>query len=183
MALAEDGNWLVRSRLIFIAPDDDADGALGELDTEVDDDFTVEVDVTYFVTPHFAIEGILATAAHEVEVDSESAGSVNHAPATFTAQYHFLPEGTVRPYIGAGINYTSFYSESGVLDDLDLDSGSLGLAGQAGVDFVVGKQKKTVINLDLKYIDIDLEVKDSGTDLGTVDINPFIVGVGFGYRF
>ena len=65
-ASAEEGKWQFRSRLIFIAPNDDADATLGALNTEVKSDFTVEIDGTYFVTPRFGIEGILATAAQEV---------------------------------------------------------------------------------------------------------------------
>ncbi|MBN8930529.1 MAG: OmpW family protein, partial [Rhizobium pusense] len=32
-------------------------------------------------------------------------------PPTLTAQYHFNPKGAVRPYVGAGINYTIFWNE------------------------------------------------------------------------
>jgi outer membrane protein len=186
-AWAEEGKWQARSRLIFIEPNDDADGALGMLKTEVDSDFTVEVDGTYFVTPRFGIEGILATAAQEVTIDDGSGrvslGSVYHAPATFLAQYHFRPEEKTRPYAGAGINYTIFYSESGALADLDLDSASFGLAGQLGVDFMLGE--KLLFNIDVKYIEIDLDVDDpsSGTALGAVDVHPLVVGAGLGVRF
>jgi outer membrane protein len=194
-ALADAGDWVVRSRLIFIEPDDSADGTLGDpsIDTGVESDVTVEVDGTYFVTDRFAIEGILATAAQEVTLfgGDVSLGSVYHAPATFLAQYHFLPDGKTRPYVGAGINYTIFYDESGELagngdagllaSSYDLDSGSFGLAGQVGVDFMVGQN--TSINLDLKYIQIETDVTADGADIGTVEVNPWIFGIGFGYHF
>jgi outer membrane protein len=32
-------------------------------------------------------------------------------PPTLTMQYHLAPEGKIRPYLGAGLNYTIFYSE------------------------------------------------------------------------
>jgi outer membrane protein len=184
---AEEGKWQVRSRLIFILPNDGADGALDAANTEVESDLTIELDGTLFVTPHFGIEGILATAAQEVIIDDGSGGrtslgSVYHAPATFLGQYHFVPEGKVRPYVGLGVNYTIFYSESGALTDLDLESGSLGGAAQFGIDFRASD--KLIFNVDAKYITIDLEVKDAGgSSLGTVDVDPLVVGVGIGYRF
>ena len=32
-------------------------------------------------------------------------------PPTLTAQYHFNPHGAVRPYLGAGVNYSIFSKE------------------------------------------------------------------------
>jgi outer membrane protein W len=43
------------------------------------------------------------------------------------------------------------------------------------------------INLDLKYIqietDVDAVIEGSSAPLGTVEVNPFVFGVGFGYHF
>jgi outer membrane protein len=174
VSLAADGDWLVRTRLIYIAPNDDADDTLGAVSTEVESDLTVEVDATYFFNDRFAVEGILATAAQEVTADlggRTSLGSVYHAPATVLGQLHFGGEGKFRPYIGLGLNYTIFYSESGTLADLDLDSGSFGLAGQVGIDCAIGDDK--VFNFDVKYIEISADVDDPdgilvGGSLGTV---------------
>ncbi len=187
---AADGDWLVRTRLIFIEPNDDADGVLGTVGAEVENDATVEVDASYFFTDNWAVEGILATAAQEVTADlgggRTSLGSVYHAPATVLGQYHFMTDGKYKPYIGLGLNYTIFYSESGTLADLDLDSGSFGLAGQIGIDCEIGEGK--VFNFDLKYANIESDVSDPnsvlvGGSLGTVEVNPLIIGVGFGFRF
>ena len=185
IGVAGEGDWLVRVRLLVIAPNDDADGTLGTLNAKVESDVTVEVDASYFFNKRFAIEGILATAAQEITIDPGmgelSLGSVHHAPATFLAQYHFKPEGKTRPYLGAGVNYTIFYSETGDLATLNFDSGSLGLAAQAGLDRQIGENK--VFNVDLKYIMIETDVDDAGTPLGTVEVNPLVVGFGFGFRF
>ena len=45
-----------------------------------------------------------------------------------------------------------------------------------------------VFNVDVKYIEIEADVNDPnsvlvGGSLGTVEVNPLIVGVGFGFRF
>jgi outer membrane protein len=186
VASAEDENWLVRTRLIYISPNDSADGPVGEaLDAQVESDFTVEVDLSYFFNDRFAIEGILATAAQEVTIggfgDRVSLGSVYHAPATFLAQYHFGTEGAFKPYIGLGVNFTIFYSESGDLTQLDLDSNSIGLAGQIGFDRAIGD--RGVFNVDLKYIQIETDVGAGGDSLGSIAVDPLVLGVGFGFRF
>jgi len=72
-------------------------------------------------------------------------------------------------------------AESGDLETLNLDSGSLGLAAQAGFDRSIGEDK--VFNVDLKYIMIETDVDDMGTPLGTVEVNPLVIGFGFGFRF
>jgi outer membrane protein len=182
---AEDDPWLVRTRLIYIAPNDDADGALGEANVGVESDFTVEVDLSYFFTPRCSIEAILATAAQEVTVPDSggevSLGSVYHAPATVLAQYHFNTDAAFQPYVGAGVNFTIFYSESGQLADLDLDSTSIGWAAQAGLDYEL--TENTVFNFDVKYITIETDVAAGGDDLGTVKVDPLVIGAGFGFRF
>ncbi len=185
---ADAGDWVVRTRLIFIEPDDGADGALETLNAGVESDVTVEFDATYFFSDSFAIEGILATAAQQVTINpgmgEVNLGAVQHAPATFLVQYHFGGEGKAHPYVGLGLNYTIFYDESGDLANaFDLDSSSVGIAGQFGVDVDLSDNK--VFNFDIKYAEIETDVAQlsDGADLGTVEVNPLIVGFGFGFRF
>lgn len=61
---------------------------------------------------------------------------------------------------------------------------SFGWAAQAGVD--IGVDENWFVNLDVKYIDLDVDAKitTGGTRRTTeVEINPVIVGAGVGYRF
>lgn len=186
---AGDGQWMVRTRLIQISPDASGNGELQG--TDVDGDFTVEADFTYFFRKRWAVEVIAATASHDVTVpdidkaatssNKFSLGSASILPPTVTLQYHFQPDGKVRPYIGAGINYTIFYDQTGVLDTLDDLDNSFGFAGQVGVDFMLNDSMS--VNLDLKYIQLDTDVSSRGTKLGTLTVDPWIFGVGFGWRF
>ena len=41
---------------------------------------------------------------------------------------------------------------------------------------MIGENK--MFNLDVKYVDIDIEVTNMGTSLGTADINPVIISGG-----
>jgi outer membrane protein len=183
----EPGSWMARVRLIDIVPDE-AGSTAALSSVTVDDNPTVEFDLTYFFTENWALEGIVATSGHEVNVPAVNVfGSIRHAPPTLTLQYHFVPDGVTRPYVGLGLNYTMVYEQAGDLDVLDIDD-SFGFAAQAGIDFVIGDDM--FFNVDFKYIDIALEVTDEngvlvdpGTVLGDVEVDPYVLGMGFGWTF
>jgi outer membrane protein len=175
-ALAE--NWMMRVRALHIAPEVDTSPTLAGLN--VSDEWTPEIDFTYFVTPNIGVELILATQRHEVTLNGASLGKLNHLPPTVTVQYHFNPTPTIKPYVGAGVNYTRFYNVD--LPGLKVDSNSFGGALQAGVDIAV--TKNGYINLDVKKIWIGTTVKTTaGTKVTDLDINPVVWGIGYGFRF
>lgn len=103
-------------------------------------------------------------------------------PPTLLAQYHMPMQNGFKPYIGAGINYTFFYN----VDDppglaLDYEDG-FGWALQAGVDYYL--TEKWLFNFDVKKLFLSTDVSiNNGAITADVDIDPWIVGVGFGYRF
>ncbi|SDG02566.1 outer membrane protein [Limimonas halophila] len=185
------GDIMVRGRAIGILPDEGASISPGGGDIDIEDKVVPELDVTYFVTDHIAAELIAATARHDVSVDGNAAlgdaslGDVRLLPPTLTAQYHFRPSERISPYVGAGVNYTAFFDESpGALDSVDYDN-SFGAALQAGVDVAISGG--WFVNADVKKLFLDTDVSGSvgGTavDAGEVDVDPWIVGVGLGYRF
>lgn len=110
-------------------------------------------------------------------------GSTKHLPPTVSLQYHF-GQGTVKPFIGGGVNYTRFFSTdtSGALagSDVELDH-SFGLAAHAGIDFEVSQNGS--IRIDARWIDIDTDVKLDGADIGTVNIDPLIYGAAYVFKF
>ncbi len=98
-----------------------------------------------------------------------------------TAQYHFSPEATVSPYVGFGINFTNI-SDVQLLNGAGrLENNSVGLALQAGVDFKLDKNWS--INLDVKKVQIRSDVLISGAKVSAVQVDPWLIGVGVGYRF
>lgn len=199
-AYAEQGDWLVRLRGIYVAPQDDSGPVLPAVPTgsvNVDDAIVPELDFTYFFTNNIAAELILATSPHDISGGGALSplGKIADTmalPPTLTLQYHFAPAAKVRPYVGAGINWTVFYSEDpttslntalGGSTDVSLDD-SFGWAVQAGVDFDI--TERVFLNLDVKFVDIDTTATlDTGGVINTVDvqIDPIIVGVGLGMRF
>lgn len=168
--------WLIRVRGVAIVPD--ASSSPAGLDVESDG--TIELDISYAFHRLFSVELVAATAAQEITGPTGSLGAVNHVPPTLLLQFHPISSGIVRPYLGGGGNVTYFYNKSGDIQNFDLDT-SVGWAAQAGVDFALSK--RGVINLDAKYVKIGTDVKLNGIQQFDLDIDPLVLGVGFGYRF
>jgi outer membrane protein len=188
-AMAESGDWLVRVRAIDVMPNESATiGVIGG-DVDISDQIVPELDITYFLHDHWGVELILGVTPHDVQAVGTIAGDIDLGgvtllPPTLTLQYHFNPEGQMRPYLGAGINYTHFFNEDlpggSALTSISYDD-SFGLAAQAGIDFALSGD--WFLNVDVKYIDINTDVVIDGAINASVDIDPLVLGVGFGRRF
>ncbi len=153
------------------------------LDLAVNAKLIPEVDISYFFTPNIAAELILTyPQKHNVKSGDTVLGSLRHLPPTLTVQYHFMPNDTaIRPYVGAGVNYTNFSSVN-LPGDLNVKRSSFGWALQAGMDIPLNKQWS--LNVDVKKVQIKAEVEDStGAGLGSLKVDPLLIGVGLGYRF
>ena len=185
-AMAEQSPWLVRARAVHIAPADksDAFGAVAADAIHVSEKTIPEVDISYFFTPNLAAELVLTyPQKHDVTLNGANIGSFKHLPPTLSVQYHFTPDAQFSPYLGAGVNYTRI-SQVHLLDGAaDLEKNSYGLALQVGVDYKLDKNWS--LNLDVKKVQIrsDLSLTSDGTKLGTVKVDPWLIGVGVGYRF
>lgn len=186
----EAGDLLVRLRGIAVLPDESGTTNIGG-DVDIGNAYVPELDFSYFFTKNIAAELILATARHDVKVKNSAAGNVDLGsvyllPPTLTLQYHFITDQKISPYIGAGINYTIFYGVDepggGVINDVDYDN-EFGWALQAGVDFAINDRWS--FNLDAKKLFLPANVKVNGGAVKSrnADIDPWIVGFGFGYRF
>ncbi len=185
------GPWQVRLRAMSVLPDEDASIRPITGSADIEDVVVPELDINYFFNDHIAAELVLMTSKHDVNatlagVGKVDLGSVRLLPPTLLLQYHFLPHQRFRPYAGAGVNYTIFWDEDapgGAVTDVDYDN-SFAFAMQAGFDY--GINKHWMLNFDFKrlMLDTDVTVKSAlGTVNADVDINPWIVSAGIGYRF
>lgn len=179
------GDFMVRGRVLQLDPANQGDGVGASV--EVNSKLIWEIDASYFITPNVAVELIATTPQKQrLYVGSQSnpnntIGTLRHLPPTLTVQYHFAPTNpTVRPYIGAGINYTHF-SAVNLAPGLDIDRHSWGTAIQLGADFPI--TDKVSFNVDFKKIDIRTRVYSEGVEAGKVKIDPVLFGIGIGYRF
>ena len=183
------GDWLVRVRGIAVLPDESSTVTPIGGDVDLTNEYVPEVDLSYFLTDNIALELIAATARHDV-TDNNSVigdvdlGEVSHLPPTLTLQYHPLPKQRFSPYLGAGINYTIFYNEDapgGAVTSIHYQD-TFGYALQAGIDVAVAPNWS--VNFDVKKLFISTEVAINGGAINAdVDIDPWIVGLGVGYKF
>ncbi len=197
----------IRVRGLGIFPDDDSD-IVGGGKAAVDNSVGVEIDFTYFFQKHIAAELVLGVAQHNVELrDSDlddlsgnpllndvDLGDVWLVPPTLLLQYHFMPEAKVRPYVGAGLNYSIFFEENA--GTIVLDTGydnAVGYAFQAGVDISITENFSFNIDLKKIYLETEADVTLPAGALGPgsaitkvktdVDIDPILLGVGIAYHF
>lgn len=207
----EKGDTLINARILNISPNVDdnqvmAGGApLAEpAGIDVDDAYSLGLDITYMVTDNFGVELMLdTTSTHDINgtgnLDGVSVGEVTVLPPSVIAVWHFLPKNNIRPYVGAGVNYTFFLSESttdeftNTMDtvvggvnstDLSVDD-TFSIVVQAGIDIDISKN--WYLSFDAKYLDMDTTatVKVNGADTATIDfdVNPLVLGVGVGTTF
>jgi len=183
--MAQESPWLVRVRAVDVDPANKSNPVGG---TGASDRITVqkkvipEFDVSYFFTQNWATELVLTyPQKHDVYLDGNNIGSVKELPPTLTVQYHFTPEAQFSPYLGAGINYTNFSKVSLGSGTITLDNSSVGYALQGGIDYKLDKNWS--LNLDVKYVEMRSNVYAGGATISNIQINPWLIGVGVGYRF
>lgn len=179
----EKGDWLWRFGGSNVDPKSDNHDVVS-----VDSATSFTTNISYMFTDNFSVE-VLAAYPFEHDITLNGSGgtkvaSTKHLPPTVSVQYHFLPTNAFKPYIGAGVNYTTFFSTktTGPLEgtDLKLDD-SFGLAAEIGVDIFLGD--RWFLNGSLRYIDIETDAKLDGAKLGTVKIDPYVYGFHVGMRF
>lgn len=183
-ASADTGDWIVRLRATYLQSDNkDSTG----LNLSINDKTLPELDITRFFTPHLAAELILTDPQKQtISAGGTAIGSLKHLPPVLTLQYHFTQIPGVRPYVGAGVNYTRF---SDVQFDAattaalhpSIKKNSFGAALQAGIDVPVGGG--WLLDADVKKVQIETDVSSAGTKVGTFKVDPWLLSVGAGLRF
>ncbi|WP_288941923.1 OmpW family outer membrane protein [uncultured Roseovarius sp.] len=152
----------------------------------VDDNVRPTLTFEYFVADNIGVE-VLAAWPFEHTVSHPALGDIvktKHLPPTISVNYHFTNKSSVTPFVGVGVNYTTFWDDNaiGLLTGtpVSLDD-SWGIALHAGLDFKL--TERSSLRTDIRWIDIDTDVTVGGTDIGTVSIDPLVVGVSYVMKF
>jgi outer membrane protein len=188
-ARADDGPWEVRLRAVYLDPANKSDAIPGlapENAIHINDKWLPDLDFEYFFTPHWSTELVLTyPQSQTVTVSGTAIGTFKHLPPVLTAKYDFLPDHDFQPYVGAGVNVTIISDVNLAVPgvgELKLNSTSVGPALQTGFDYKL--RDHWYLNADVKWFklgsDVDLA---GGTRVSTVHIDPFLFGIGIGYRF
>ena len=181
------GTWTVGAGAHYVDPKSD-NGTLadGTLSVDVDGDVRPTITGEYFVANNVGVELLAAIPFHhDITLTPTTGGDpinakTQHLPPTLSLQYHFdgynLPM-NVKPFVGVGVNYTTFFKEKiSTGAELKLDD-SVGVAGHIGVDIPFAKTE--ALRIDARYIDIKTDATLDGADIGEVDISPWVYGVAF----
>jgi len=177
----------VRVRALGVVPDEDGKARAGGTplagEVKVGNAITPEIDLTYFMTNNLALEVIAGTAQHQIDFNGANLGETWILPPIVTLQYHFSPQNTFSPYVGAGINYSLFYGESSGTGFTDLDVGNgAGPVLQAGFDYWLNDNWG--LNLDVKKVWLNIDASlNNGAIKADVDLDPWLIGAGVSYRF
>ncbi len=184
--LQQDGKWLVRVRGIAILPDADSSTNVAGLGVDIDDRIVPELDITYFLTNNWALELVLGISKHDVVgtglINGADVGDFLIIPPHLMLQYHFDMGNGFKPYVGVGVNYSIIFDEDvgAGFTSLDVDNG-WGFSLQAGVDVQV--KENWYLNVDVKKTWLNVDATVNGAIVADIDVDPWIVGVGIGYRF
>ncbi len=185
-ALAQSkGDMLLGLGLAGIIPTDSFSTTLAG-PMRVDDNVRPSLTFEYFIADNIGIE-VLAAWPFEHDAQLFGAGDVvetKHLPPTISLQYYFTNSSTITPFVGVGVNYTHFWDERGTgalagvpvsLDD------SWGIAAHAGLDFAISD--KSALRTDIRWIDIDTSATVGGVPIGSISIDPIVVGASYIMKF
>lgn len=166
---------------------------LGGWDAGVGDVWLPTATLTYFFNPKLSAELFCCFATAKVTgkgaIDGVDLAKTWAFPPIVTLKYHFDKIGSVRPYVGAGVQYIHYFSSKSVLAGYDGVSlkDSWGPVAQAGFDLELGRGWS--VGFDAKYVweKTDLTFTDStGTNANATTkhtLDPLLLTVNVGYRF
>jgi outer membrane protein W len=137
------------------------------------------LDVAYYITKNWAVEAICCVSPAHIQGTGTIQSEFAHTwvfPPTLLLQYHFTNFGAFQPYLGVGVNFTTYWGTRvnaqtwplAIVPGSPLGIGGAGLAGvnaqyynatvtpswgvagQVGFDYMFNEHWG--VNLDLKYI-------------------------------
>lgn len=193
-AFAEDiwHNFQVKVGVSSIQPDEESTISVIGGEVDVSDEIVPTLQIEYFFTNNISAELLCCVGRHEVKAENTGLGTVDlgkvsHFPPTLTLKYHWTDMGSFQPYVGAGVNYTTFFDDKlpagGPVTSIKYDD-SFGGALQAGFDYKLDNHWSVNVDVRKVWISTDVQLAAGPTQLAAkVDLDPVIFTVGTGYRF
>lgn len=180
------GDVILRGGPILVVPNTSTDSSTFNFD--VNSNVQLGLTGTYMITDNIGVELLAATPfSHEIKLGNTLVGKTKHLPPSLYAQYYFLgKDSPARPYVGAGVNYTTFFSEKESLagvTDLKLKD-SWGAAFNAGLD--IKMTDNLYFNTAIWYAKIKSKAtfKLAGAEQKVnVKLDPTVFFIGLGYKF
>ncbi|KXW58795.1 outer membrane protein W precursor [Ferrovum myxofaciens] len=183
--------WLVRVRMLDVQTQQGNDAGtvhvpgavpIGADSIKVANRSQPEIDVSYFFTHNISAELVASyPLSHQVQLNGNYIGGFQELPPILNLQYHFDGMGNFVPYVGAGMMYMRTMNVSLLGGALGAQQNNWGEDVQLGADYMLDKH--WLLNADIKKTWVSVGLNSAGaTDL-QLHPDPYIMGVGVGYRF
>jgi len=162
-------------------------GILAGANASVEDDWALTGSIAYHFADNWSAElwTGLSKYEHDVALDGLGVvGSVEHRPTTVGINYHFMQDGSFRPFVGLGYGWVNVSGEQskGALSGTVLrGDNSNGLLLKAGADYYFNDS--FFVRGEVRYLDFDTEVTVNGGFVGTANVDPIIYGISLGAQF
>ncbi len=165
-----------------------ANGVVSNASTRTSSSIIPMLDVAYYLNRNWAIEAICCVSPHHIQGTGTISSDFARTwvfPPSLLAQYHFTNFGAFQPYLGVGVNFTTFWGTR-VNNDvwgIPMAPGSTlagigipavtgafqyatvtptwGVVGQVGADYMFNEHWG--VNVDVKYISTQPTVHSSVT--------------------
>ena len=174
------GDWTFGLGAGWVSPKSN-NGTLAGAAATIDENTQLIITAEYFFRDNLGVELLAATPfKHDVFLAGAYAATVKHLPPTVSLNYHFPTQSALKPYVGIGVNWTTFFEESSPLGVIELDD-SFGVAVQVGFDYQVGD--RDALRLTARWIDIDSDVSLNGAPIGTAEIDPVVISFSYVRRY
>lgn len=188
------GDFIFRAGTATVRPTEGSDNVLGLGSFDVNNNTQLGLTLSYLFTDNIGVELLAATPfQHKVGLNGlGTIAEVKHLPPTLMAQYYFGDKrDAFRPYLGVGVNYTTFFDEK--FNDTGSNAGlsnlsvkdSWGVAAQAGMDYLVNEN--WLINMSVWWMDIktDVDFDVAGGEHQSIStrLDPWVFMFSAGYRF
>lgn len=193
------GSTMIRAGGIYVDANSSAKTKSAvDIDLHVKNNGQLGLTATHMLTDNVAVELLGATPfSHKINAKvpllgaDENLGRVvklKQLPPSLYAQYYFgNAQSPVRPYVGAGLNYTRFFHAKSVnpaVTNLNVKKHSFGPVVNAGLDVKLNDHlyfntavwyTKIKTTAKFKALNLDHEVK--------VKLDPVVYFAGLGYKF
>lgn len=195
---ADDPGWTVRARAAWVDPgfswsavNDDETRVSATSDSEIG----LGLDLEYRVSRRFGLELGVVWAEPDLVLRAEAptgesvevSDGTRFMPISAGVAIHLTPDGPVDLYVAPFAAWVMYSDPSFAVADIEPLSVSIdddfGWGGTLGVDIPLGD--RLTLNAMVRYYDTDIEVTEDGEDGGTETFafDPWVYGVGIGYRF
>ena len=191
------GDFLFRAGSATVRPNAGSDDVLGQGSFSANNNTQLGLTFGYMVTDNIGVELLAATPfRHKVGLNGQAVNgdiaTVHDLPPSLMAQYYFGDkQDKLRPYLGVGVNYTTFFDEK--FNDNGKDAGlsnlslkdSWGVAAQAGLDYNLDEH--WMLNMSVWWMNIETKTRfdDADGNHHSIDtrLDPWVFMFGAGYRF